>query len=41
MRIVIDSNLWISSLISQQLRNRLEKILGNENVSILKLLYTF
>lgn len=41
MRIVIDSDLWISSLISEQLRNRLEQILGNENVSVLKLLYTF
>ena len=27
--------MWISSLISQQLRNRLEKILGNENAIIL------
>lgn len=35
MRIVIDTNLWISTLFSYSLRQRLESIIGNEQIVIL------
>ncbi|WP_373551107.1 putative toxin-antitoxin system toxin component, PIN family [Haliscomenobacter sp.] len=35
MRIVIDTNLWISALFSYSLRQRLESIIGNEQIAIL------
>ena len=35
MRIVIDTNLWISALFSYSLRQRLESIIGNEQIVIL------
>lgn len=35
MRIVIDTNLWISALFSYSLRQRLESIIGNEQIIIL------
>lgn len=35
MRIVIDTNLWISALFSYSLRQQLESIIGNEQIVIL------
>lgn len=35
MRIVIDTNLWISALFSYSLRQRLESIIGNDQIFIL------
>ena len=35
MRIVIDTNLWISALISASLRQRLETLIGDERIHIL------
>jgi hypothetical protein len=35
MRLVIDTNLWISSLFSEDLRQRLQSIIGNDQFYIL------
>jgi len=35
MRIVVDTNLWISALFSYSLRQRLESIIGNDQIFIL------
>lgn len=35
MRIVIDTNLWVSALFSYSLRQRLESVIGNDQIFIL------
>lgn len=35
MRIVIDTNLWVSALISRSMRERLEKLIENSDIVIL------
>lgn len=35
MRIVIDTNLWVSALLSQTMRQRLEKLIENPDIVIL------
>ncbi len=35
MRIVIDTNIWISALLSKYLRERIQSIVGEEQISIL------
>ena len=35
MRIVIDTNLWVSALLSQTMRERLEKLIENPGIVIL------
>jgi len=35
MKIVIDTNIWVSALLSQNMRERLERLIGNPDIVIL------